>query len=123
MQIEGELIGKFPIQQITETFQKRDFVIRTIEQYPQEILIELTQNRVFDIDQIPKGTNIRVDINIRGRRWIDKEGNTRFSNSIQAWKITQLGGVHMETRENDFPDPPAEMTAKKQEEEDDDLPY
>ena len=31
---------------------------------------------------------MQVSINVRGRKWTDKEGNDRFFNTLEVWKIT-----------------------------------
>jgi hypothetical protein len=31
---------------------------------------------------------VQVSINVRGRKWTDKDGNDRFFNTLEAWKIT-----------------------------------
>lgn len=86
MQITGTLIEKFDIIQITEKFRKREFVIQTNEQYPQEIILQLTQDKCDLIDTIKIGELIDVSINIRGKKY-EKNGAPKWFNSIDAWKI------------------------------------
>ena len=33
------------------------------------------------------GDEIKVYFNLRGREWTDKQGATRYFNSLEAWKI------------------------------------
>jgi len=117
MEIHGVLIGKYPVQKITDTYQKRDFIVKTLEQYPQEISLELTQDKVALVDQFKKGDVIKCSINIRGKRY-EKDGNVRFFNSIQCWRI-ELDQSIPNAQQNDFPDPPVYNTNP----EDDDLPF
>ena len=79
--IEGKLIEKFETVQITETFKKREFVLEYIEnpEYPEFIKIELIQDKCDLID--------KIDLNIKGRKWTNKEGKINYFNSLQAWKI------------------------------------
>jgi|TARA_Y100000590_G_C15353580_1_gene876129 hypothetical protein len=87
--IEGKLIEKFETVQITETFKKREFVLEYIEnpEYPEFIKIELIQDKCDLIDKINIGEQIKVYLNIKGRKWTNKEGKINYFNSLQAWKI------------------------------------
>ena len=87
MKLEGQLKKKFETQNITSSFQKREFVITTQEQYPQDILLELTQDKVTLLDKYNEGDLISVDINVRGREWINSEGVAKYFNTLQAWSI------------------------------------
>lgn len=87
MELEGKLIFKSEIQQVTDKFSKKDFVIETNEQYPQQIKFELHQDRVDLIDVYQLGETINVCFNLRGRSYTDKQGITQYSNTLQAWKI------------------------------------
>ena len=88
MDIQGriKLIGQ--VQDISSSFRKREFVVTTEEQFPQDILIEVTQDRVNLLDGFQVGTIVKVDINLRGREWTSPQGEVRYFNTIQAWKIT-----------------------------------
>lgn len=85
-EITGILKLKTEVQQVTEKFKKREFVLETIEQYPQQILIQLTQDKVSLLDVINEGSEIQVSYNLRGRAHT-KDGKTNYYNSIDAWKI------------------------------------
>ncbi|MBT4205528.1 MAG: DUF3127 domain-containing protein, partial [Proteobacteria bacterium] len=47
MQLSGKLHAIFEVKQITERFQKRDFVVETIDNptYPQLVILQLTGER------------------------------------------------------------------------------
>ena len=87
MNLEGVIKKIFEEQVITASFKKREFVITTQEQYPQDILIELTQDKTGLLNQFKEGNLVSVDINIRGREWINPEGEAKYFNTLQAWKI------------------------------------
>lgn len=88
MDIQGriKLIGQ--VQDISSSFRKREFVVTTDEQYPQDILIEVTQDRVSLLDGFQVGAYVKVDLNLKGREWTSPQGEVRYFNTIQAWKIT-----------------------------------
>ena len=88
MEIQGRIKQIFPSQVIGQNgFEKRDLVITTIEQYPQTIIIQFTQQRCDLLDSLQVGQNVKVYINIRGREWTNPQGETKYFNTIEGWKI------------------------------------
>lgn len=89
MQIKGAIKLINSEQVISDKFKKREFVVTTNDdQYPQDILIELTQDKTDLIEKFAEGETVTVSINIRGREWTNpKDGSVRYFNTIQAWKI------------------------------------
>ena len=77
-----------PIQQISATFSKREFVIETQEQYKQTIQLELQGDRVDIIDSFTEGQEIECSIGIKGRLWVNPQGEEKYFNTIYCWKIT-----------------------------------
>jgi len=68
-------------------FEKRDLVIVTEENYPQTIIIQFTQQRCDLLNNLQVGQNVKVYINIRGREWTNPQGETKYFNTIEGWKI------------------------------------
>ena len=89
MNIQGKLIEIFDTIQITETFKKREFIIQDNKnpEYPEYIKVEVIQDKVSLLDNINIGDEINVLINIKGRKWEDKEGNIKYFNSLVRSKI------------------------------------
>ena len=87
-----EVTGK--IKKIDETktygasgFRKRELVITTDEQYPQMLLIEFVQDKCDLLDNYQIGQDVKISINLRGREWINPQGEAVYFNSIQGWRI------------------------------------
>ena len=135
MQLNGIIKVIKPIQQVSATFQKREFVIETTEQYPQTISLELHGDRVDIIESFTEGQEVECHINLRGRMWVNPQGEEKYFNTIVCWKI-QLPN----TNSAPFPPqgqrspsnapiiPPAneqpfEPSSSGKEEEHDDLPF
>ncbi|SRX52307.1 DUF3127 domain-containing protein [Aequorivita sp. CIP111184] len=124
-----ELQGKIKMIDETKTygnngFRKRELVITTEEQYPQHILIEFVQDKTDLLNSYKVGQDVKVSINVRGREWVNPQGETKYFNSIQGWRVENVaqaaGNGEMP------PMPPAEAfeTANDfNEEEHDDLPF
>jgi len=105
-------------------FKKREVVITTEEQYPQDLLIEFIQDKCDLLNSYQVGQSVKVDINLRGREWESPQGEIKYFNSVQGWRIEKLFS------ENDDsiipPVPPAEAFEPADEinkEEPDDLPF
>ena len=113
-----ELQGKIKLVGETQTFgsngfRKREMVITTEEQYPQDIQIEFVQDKCDLLNSYAVGQNVKIGINIRGREWTNPQGEVKYFNSITGWRIDVVQGEQM-------PDmPPADLN----EEEQDDLPF
>ncbi|MDR2121875.1 MAG: DUF3127 domain-containing protein [Flavobacteriaceae bacterium] len=128
MEIAGRIKLISDIQTFDSGFRKREVVITTEEQYPQHILVELLGDRVDIINPFAVGDNVRVSINIRGREWVNPQGETKYFNSIAGWRIEKLvpvspgqeSSVNQQTP-NVVPAPSA--TPPAQEDEEDDLPF
>lgn len=89
MELKGTIKTIGDIQTFASGFQKREFVLVTEEQYPQPISIELLSQKVDIIDPFKVGDQATVGINIQGREWTSPQGETKYFNSIVAWKITK----------------------------------
>ena len=71
-------------------FRKREVVITTQEQYPQHIMIEFIQDKTDLLNNFNEGQQVKVSINLRGREWVNPQGETKYFNSIQGWRIEAL---------------------------------
>ena len=87
MEITGQIYAIFNEVQVTERFSKREFVIETADEYPQHVLCQLTQDKCSMLDKFGVGQEVEVSINLRGKKYIDKQGVTKFFNSIEVWKM------------------------------------
>ena len=87
MEVTGRIKMIGMVQDVSPTFRKREVVVTTEEQYPQHIMIEFTQDKCDLLNQFQVGQPVRVGINLRGREWTNPQGETRYFNSIQGWRI------------------------------------
>ena len=68
-------------------FRKREVVVTTEEQYPQPIMVEFVQDKTDLLNNFNVGQNVKISINLRGREWVNPQGETKYFNSIQGWRI------------------------------------
>ncbi|UQD55244.1 DUF3127 domain-containing protein [Flavobacterium sp. K5-23] len=89
-----EVTGKVKVvnaeQQVSASFKKRELVVTTEEQYPQHIMIEFTQDKCDLLNSYSEGDVVKVSINLRGREWVSPQGETKYFNSIQGWRIEKM---------------------------------
>lgn len=90
-----ELQGKIKVIGETQSigsngFRKRELVLTTEEQYPQHIMVEFVQDKTDLLNNFQVGQSIKVGINLRGREWINPQGEAKYFNAIQGWRIENL---------------------------------
>ena len=123
MEVTGKIKVINPEQQVSASFKKRELVVTTDEQYRQHIMIEFTQDKCDLLNNYRAGEPVKVSINLRGREWVNPQGETKYFNSIQGWRVEKL--------QTEAPAPSAPMPAAQafepasnfKEEEHDDLPF
>jgi len=111
-----KMIGE--TKQITDTFQKREFVVTDSSgEYAQHILLQLVKDRCALLDQYKVGEEVEVSYFLNGREWTNpKDNSIRYFNSLDAWKI-DYAGEHADAIQG-------EATAKQMSDDsDDDLPF
>lgn len=126
-----EVAGKIKVinaeQQVSATFRKRELVVTTDEQYPQHIMVEFTQDKCDLLNNYKAGEAVKVSINLRGREWINQQGEAKYFNSIQGWRIERLqdaGSAPSSAPNAAAPETPVFPSAPSFTEEDhDDLPF
>ena len=89
---KGEVIGKVYFKSDVELIgtnqmQKQILVVETDVQYPQKIPVEFIKEKVDLLNNIQIGQQVKVNVNIRGNEYQDRNGVTRFGLSFQGWSI------------------------------------
>lgn len=107
-------------------FQKRQVVLTTQEQYPQHLLIDFVQDKTQVLDKFSVGQSVKIGINLRGREWVAPDGEAKYFNSLNGWRIENL-----ENSQEQAPPPPepgdnfepADSGTDFSEDDEDDLPF
>jgi hypothetical protein len=87
MTIKGKIKVINATNVVSDKFSKREFVVETEETYPQPILIQLTQDKCSLLDLFKVGQDVEVSVNLKGREWNSPQGETKYFNTIEAWRI------------------------------------
>ncbi|MGB1232258.1 MAG: DUF3127 domain-containing protein [Winogradskyella sp.] len=125
-----EVQGRIKLVGETQTFgsngfRKREVVVTTEEQYPQHIMVEFIQDKTDLLNSYQVGQQVKIGINLRGREWVNPQGETKYFNSIQGWRIEALQAAAA-PRQNMPPVPPTEAfepASDLNKEDHDDLPF
>ncbi len=126
-----ELQGRIKLIDETKTFgnngfRKREVVVTTEEQYPQHIMVEFVQDKCDLLNAYQPGQQVKISINLRGREWTNPQGETKYFNSIQGWRIENLESAQGDSNMNHPPVSPQdafEPANDFKEDEHDDLPF
>jgi len=88
-EVKGKLIVKGGTKEYgSNGFKKRTFVIEIPDgEYPQKVEFELVQAKCALLDPIEVGDDVKLTYNLRGREWTNPEGEVKYFNSLQAWKL------------------------------------
>jgi single-stranded DNA-binding protein len=89
METTGKLHIIFDTKQVSERFTKREFVVEMADnpKYPQMVLFQLTGDRCTQLDELRVGDAVRIEFSLRGREWRNPQGEVKYFNSLDVWKI------------------------------------
>ena len=120
-EIVGKLIAKFDINQRTETFKVREFVIEKSEDISGRLItnyvkFQCVQDKTAMPDRFNIGDEVKVSFNLKGTRW-EKEGKVNYFTNLDAWRMESVKlGQENNVAEVNYNDIPPSDTV-------DDLPF
>jgi hypothetical protein len=126
--LSGTVKKVFQTVQVSEKFSKREFVVtESTGMYPQDILFQLTQDKCSLLDGVNENDSIEVSFNLRGREWTNPQGEVKYFNSLDAWRIDRLNGsvAPAQSSNNSFSAPvaPTSSPVEMVDSSEDDLPF
>lgn len=136
-EVTGKLLVKYDIQQKTDSFKTREFVIEKQDEIGGRIIsnyikFQCTQERVALPDRFNIGDEVKVYFNVRGTKW-NKDGKDLYFTNLDAWRmeVMQLGGqesapsntASTRSSSSSMPDMPPAQTPAYEEPVADDLPF
>jgi len=101
MNVIGKIKVLNAVQNVSASFKKQEVVVTTDEQYPQMIMIEFAQDKCDLLNGYKVGDSVDISINLRGREWINPQGEAKYFNQIQGWRIQK---PNSETPSNNEPE-------------------
>lgn len=130
-ELEGKLIEKFDVQQVSDAFKKREFVVETSEAgggrtFTEQIKFQLIQDKCDLVSDIDLNSKVKVSFNLKGRRW-EKDGRVNFFTNLDAWRVERIeaGSSSPATPPPPTEEPAASFDASNisLDDDDDDLPF
>ena len=113
LQLQGRIKVINDTQTFDSGFSKREFVITTQEQYPQDIKFEFFKDKTTVLDTFSANEDVTVHFNIRGN-----EFNGKYYVNLQAWKM-EAATAGAPAGNAPLPTPPPIAASN----DDDDLPF
>ena len=90
MEVQGTIKKLEKTEEVSASFKKREIVVTTQEQYPQDILIQFVQDKCYVLNAYKVGQEVKIGINIRGKEWVSPKGEVKYFNTIQGWNISAV---------------------------------
>jgi hypothetical protein len=95
-EITGKIIDILPVNQVSDKFRKREFVIEKKETggaavFVDYIKFQLVQDKCDLINESYIGEEVKIWFNLKGNRW-EKEGKVNYFTNLDAWKIERASG-------------------------------
>ena len=118
MDITGKIKAIMDEEKFDSGFYKREFVITTEEQYPNDIKFELLKEKSELIKDFKEGDRLKVLFDIRGREW-----NGKYFNNLVAWKLEAAGQSAGPDGPPETPPMPSTEPVDLNSEDEDDLPF
>lgn len=91
-EIKGRLAEIFETQQISDKFQKREFILEIKEtssggfEFVEYIKFQAVQDKCGLLDALQTDDTVKVSFNLRGRKW-EKDGKVSYFTNLDAWRI------------------------------------
>ncbi|ATA79342.1 hypothetical protein CGC59_06465 [Capnocytophaga sputigena] len=104
MEIQGRIKTIFATETVGQNgFQKRDLVITTDGQYPQDIIIQFAQGNCALLDNFQVGQIVKIHFNLQGREWTSPQGEVKYFNTVLGWKIELIQTTNVAQQQQQAP--------------------
>ena len=100
-EITGKIIDIAPVNQVSEKFRKREFVIEKKESgnsavFVDYIKFQLVQDKCDLINESFINEEVKVSFNLKGNRW-ERDGKVNYFTNLDAWKVERIQAATRET--------------------------
>ncbi|WP_091509740.1 DUF3127 domain-containing protein [Flexibacter flexilis] len=86
--IKGKMYVKQDVQQVSEKFRKREFVLEITEgNYSEYPKFQLINDKCALIDSVSVGEEVEVSFSLKGKPFQSKTGETLYFTNLDAWRI------------------------------------
>ncbi len=93
-EISGKVIDISPVNQVSDKFKKREFVIEKKEAGGAAVFIDyikfqLVQDKCDLINESFLNEEIKIWFNLKGNKW-ERDGKVNYFTNLDAWKIEKV---------------------------------
>jgi hypothetical protein len=93
-EISGKVIDISPVNQVSDKFKKREFVIEKKESGGTAVFIDyikfqLIQDKCDLINESFLNEEIKIWFNLKGNKW-ERDGKINYFTNLDAWKIEKV---------------------------------
>jgi hypothetical protein len=90
-EITGKIIDVMPVNQVSDKFKKREFVIEKKETGGAAVFIDyikfqLVQDKCDLINESFINEEVKIWFNLKGNKW-ERDGKINYFTNLDAWKI------------------------------------
>lgn len=86
LELTGTLVKFYETKSFPSGFSIQEFVVRTDERYPQEILVQAAKEKIDTLKNFKENDVVKVKFNLRGREY-----NGRHFVSLDMWAMDIAG--------------------------------
>jgi hypothetical protein len=99
-EITGKVIDISPVNQVSDKFKKREFVIEKKETGGAAVFIDyvkfqLIQDKCDLINESYLNEDVRIWFNLKGNKW-ERDGKVNYFTNLDAWKIEKTSSAQKE---------------------------
>lgn len=93
-EISGKIIDISPVNQVSDKFKKREFVIEKKETGGSAVFIDyikfqLVQDKCDLINESFLNEDVKIWFNLKGNKW-ERDGKINYFTNLDAWKIEKV---------------------------------
>lgn len=93
-EITGRIVDVMPVNQVSDKFRKREFVIEKKDTGGSAVFIDyikfqLVQDKCDLINESFINEEVKISFNLRGNRW-ERDGRVNYFTNLDAWKIERV---------------------------------
>jgi hypothetical protein len=98
-EITGKIIDISPVNQVSDKFKKREFVIEKKESGASAVFVDyikfqLIQDKCDLINESYLNEEVKIWFNLKGNKW-ERDGKINYFTNLDAWKIERASSqVH-----------------------------
>ena len=93
-EITGKVIDILPVNQVSDKFRKREFVIEKKESgggavFVDYVKFQLVQDKCDLINESYLNEEVKIWFNLKGNKW-ERDGRINYFTNLDAWKIEKV---------------------------------